>query len=99
LACGRPDEVQIEIEVGVDEPVAHPDHVLPGDVRVGVTQFRGEPRGRFSDDLDTADDRMLKRALRIELFPRQPLHILCRLASGLEHVTDAGMVGIKQHIE
>lgn len=82
----------------MDEAVAHFDHVLPGNVRIGFAQLRGKARCRFADDLDTADNRMLERALRIEVFTGQTLNIAHRFASGLEHVTEPGMVGIKQHI-
>jgi hypothetical protein len=95
--CSLPDKVQIEIEVGMDKPVAHPDHILPGNCLIALAQFWGEPRCRFSHDLDTADNRMLKWTLPIELLPRQTSNIPHRLPRGIEHMTESAMVGIKQH--
>lgn len=54
---GGPKNVRINVEIGMDQTIAHADDGPPGDLGVGVAGLRRDLARRLSDDLDRAHQR------------------------------------------
>jgi len=46
---GIPDDLQVEVEVGVHNPVAHGDDLSPGYIRVALAKFRRQTVDGLAD--------------------------------------------------
>ena len=53
--------------VGVDEDVAHPGHLTPGDLGVGRPKVLGQPLHRLANNLEVPRDRSLDDRSRKEI--------------------------------
>ena len=67
-----PDEVVVDTEVIVNEPVAHPRDGAPLNLRVQVAKFRGHLLGGFPDDLEAPDECAAEGFVLLEGLERQP---------------------------
>jgi len=54
------DNVQINIEVFVDDPVSHPDDLRPRHIRILSAQLVREVAARFTDDFQLTHNTILK---------------------------------------
>ena len=65
-----PEHIKIDVEIGVDETVAHTDDVRPRDRRQLFSSILGYLIGGFTNDLYGFDQRENKHFIFIEIVSR-----------------------------
>src|SRR2546421_9689436 len=83
---GAPDDRTVDVAIVVDEPVAHANHLAPGDLGVKFLCLGGHPVGRLTDDLECMRRRQLRGPVVLERFETQVRDYILRVARGQEHV-------------
>lgn len=98
--CGRgPNDIMIDVKVGVNKPITGTDDRLPRDLWMGSAKLWIDPTGRLPDDLQRANKCESKLGVRGKIGLRSRPHKAHALARGFEHVQDSVTIRIKQHIE
>ncbi len=60
---GKPYLFNVHAKIIVNEFIAHPRNILPGDMRVLLAQFVRKPFDGFANDFDLADHPILNQGL------------------------------------
>jgi hypothetical protein len=64
-----PEDIKIDRVVAVNEPVAQPYDLGPGDPGSLGPIFLGNAAGSFSDDLEQPDQRQLQQPVTVQILP------------------------------
>jgi hypothetical protein len=72
--CGRrPKYVKIDVEIGVNQAMTHPDHGSPWNVRVLSSRLCADLARGLADDLERVDQGEGQHFVTVEVFPAPPL--------------------------
>lgn len=86
-----PNNIQIYFEIDVCQPISHPAHTLPGDLRVVLNKSWvaiHHPRSGLPDDDKRHNDRLLGAPIRFEDLARHPVNEALCLRCGLTHMVE-----------
>jgi len=86
LGYGVPHLVEIQVEVHVDQPVAHADDLWPWDLRELTARLRGHSCGRLADNLDALDQPQCPDPVMVQIGARSTLHRGDCLSGRIQHV-------------
>jgi hypothetical protein len=63
LSDDQPDGFELDAKIVMDQNVAHPGDLFPGDVRIGQSEFLRESLDCFTDDFKIAYHRILRHVI------------------------------------
>jgi hypothetical protein len=86
LLHGRPENGSIDVEIGVNETMAHTDDLVPGDAGHLCPGVRTQLGRRLPDDLDSLNQCPLELAILIEVLTAAMLHKADGLSRCIEHM-------------
>ena len=89
---GFPYNVQIDIEIAMDESIAHPGDLIPRNFRVALLGLSTYPACCLSDDLEILQDSQDEHAIMIEVSTRFPSGKLESLGRRVSHVSKSNEV-------
>ncbi len=67
VRCGSPEDLPVQVEVGVYNPVPHAHDLPPGHFRMPLAEFRCELMNRLTDHRQVVEDGGLQDFVRKEL--------------------------------
>lgn len=95
-----PDDIQIDVEVAMSDPVTHPAHAAPGSLSVLSREFRKPIHYfgcRLANDNQAHDDRLLRPFVVDELFLAQTFDEDQRIARSLTHMLKVIAEPVRDH--
>ena len=98
LLNGMLQNIQIDIEIGMNQSVAHSNNIFPGYFRQFIASLIGYLIGRFANDFNTLHQRKGQFAVCIQFTSATLASKLHALLSGIQHMLQANPV-ILAHIE
>src|ERR1700728_2224203 len=81
-----PNDVRIDIEISVDQPVPHRLELRPRNVWSRIPELRRDASGGLSENLDVPHNRVQQHPVVSEIGPRTVPGKGERLAGSIEHV-------------
>ena len=93
------DELHIHAEILVHQDVSKPSNLLPGNLRFQSLIFRADPPGRFRQNLEIADHRVLNHVAAHETGPGcgigHPADIVFNSLNTLQDVIDVKQITLR----
>jgi hypothetical protein len=87
-----PHDVEVDVEVVVDDPVAHPDDLRPRNVGVTAPKLQRQTVCGFAHVLDQVRDGEAEIVVGVEIRARLSVHLGEHLPDAVGHVTDVNEV-------
>ena len=84
-----PQNIQVDLVIGMDKAVAQVHDIAPGNGRKGPALRLRDSRSGLADDFQEPDERQIELAVRVEIFAPAPVGHLDGFARVIEHLPKA----------